>query len=247
MALRLEVATLSGVTVTVNADREETMLNVVRAAQQAMADRIGDRIIRHLVTADARITNVGQAVFEAKLQDGETLQAVLMTADEQIDAIRGELLKKSCGKFWVNYKDHKGQYFVIETRTLRENPYSLFGEKRDYDYTAMLYHLPSWRPGDAPCLMREGGRGQELVLVGDDTVRVKSAKGGISYHTIEALLEHETFAGVSSACQLRCVEGRAPVRGHSRPHWPWPCTVLACGTLEFVRSSIGKLLYTPGS
>ena len=117
------------------------------------------RMVEHLVTADACIVGAKQTVLDAKLKNGDWLQAVLMMEDDKIHAMvedRKLGIKSSFAEF--------------------EGAYVLVSEERSGDYTpahrAMTEKHTFWGPwlpatvvgGDLPkiCQKKWGGPGWQI-------------------------------------------------------------------------------------
>ena len=116
-------------------------------------------MVEHLVTADACIVGAKQTVLDAKLKNGDWLQAVLMMEDDKIHAMvedRKLGIKSSFAEF--------------------EGAYVLVSEERSGDYTpahrAMTEKHTFWGPwlpatvvgGDLPkiCQKKWGGPGWQI-------------------------------------------------------------------------------------
>ena len=160
MALRLEVSTMAGSTVNICANPEGSVLDVLLAAENAL-----QHMILQLVTADARVLSKDQEVLTSNLQDGDMLQAVLMSDDDKIRTIaeeHGEFLSA----------DLSGDYVIIHVLT-----HIWLG---DEETMTCLYHLPSLRTRSAAeplymaILSYKGSilSGHQLYFVGDQEIQL---------------------------------------------------------------------------
>ncbi|CAE7781846.1 unnamed protein product [Symbiodinium sp. CCMP2592] len=166
MALRLEVSTMAGSTVNIYADPEGSVLDVLLEAENGL-----QHMIHHLVTTDACVLRGDQAILASNLQDGDMLQAVLMSDDDKIRTIakqHGELLSAA----------RSGEYVIIRLLTKKPLPMP------NYDKIAThLYHLPSLRTAAEPlyaALLSVEYMvmfGLELIFVGDQEIELRHVGG----------------------------------------------------------------------
>ena len=195
MSLHLEISTMAGCSITCNVDPEITVLNLKKVAESEMK-----RLIRHLVTADARVASENQNMFDAGIRDGDVLQAVLMSDDDKVQAIVQESGSHTCDCRKVT---RAGDYVLVKAMF-----WSRDQEAAPYVEEYSLYHLLSWRRGDAPLLEAtyvddpvsdNAKEGHELRLVGNGEVEMREISEVGFWNTLfrkklESLLEGRVLA-----------------------------------------------------
>ena len=130
--VRLGVCTLSGLAVTVEVAPEQTLQDVQREAEGAMECLISHLIMPmpHAVPAEK-----AQTVEKANLQEGDVLQAVLMTDDDKLRAILDTLTSPVA----TLREDRRGEWVIINAFIITDSSAQ--------QVRSRLYHLPSWRGG----------------------------------------------------------------------------------------------------
>ncbi|CAE6943412.1 unnamed protein product, partial [Symbiodinium sp. KB8] len=210
MSMQLEITTMAGFGITCSVDPEVTVLNLKKVAESEMK-----RLIKHLITADAQVASESQNILDAGIRDGDMLQAVLMSDDDKVQAIVQERESHTCDCRKVT---RAGDYALVKAMFWPRDQ-----EAAPYVEEHFLYHLPSWRRGDAPLLEAtylddpendDAEKGHELVLVGNGEVELREVSEFGVWNTLfrkklDSLLEGAylyAFTGMGTVAMLTCQE-----------------------------------------